>query len=150
MRFFHVNMHFFPNMHVRKKMHVDTDMQKFHVNMHLFPNMHFFPNIHITTRPRLAYPLRCSRTVYEHAIADHVALSLVLDELEQLHLDRLGVFPRRDADAKQLHCLHYLGPVKGPQHHSCYRWHRRCHAAPPSAGSARSLSPPSPSAVCLC
>ncbi len=32
---FHANMHFFLNMHVGKKMHVDIDWQKFHVKLEL-------------------------------------------------------------------------------------------------------------------
>ena len=52
-----VNMHFFPNMHVQKKMHVSTCMLTWdffmltwnflHVNMPVNANMLFFPNMHV-------------------------------------------------------------------------------------------------------
>ncbi len=69
------------------------------------------------------------RTVNNHAIADHSARRLVLDELKQLRLERLGAFPRGGADAKQLQRLHYL-EKKGLEHHRVHRRHRRGHAAP--------------------
>ncbi len=42
-----VNMHFFSNMHVQKKMHVSTCMLFLHVKMPVNVNMHFFPNMHV-------------------------------------------------------------------------------------------------------
>jgi hypothetical protein len=48
----HVDMGFFPNIHVRKKSHVDmrqshVDMKKPHVNMRFFPNMNFRKKSHV-------------------------------------------------------------------------------------------------------
>ena len=59
MKFFHVNMRFFPKMNVPKKSHIDIDMHKFHVNMRFLPNMRFFPNMHVWKKIACSEKIAC-------------------------------------------------------------------------------------------